>query len=169
MTVVNGLRLAYRGFVTGLAAGYAWLATALLLGALLESDPLAALRPLVHAVAPSADASSATAFVLGFALVQLGSAAVGMVFAYFFARFFTMRSTLAIATPCFAVLAWALLVATIGRGGDVLGLAVTPLLATLAYGVLLGAGLPLRGEVLRGDALRGSGLGGQPDSGSPVT
>ena len=26
MTVVNGLRLAYRGFVTGLAAGYVWLA-----------------------------------------------------------------------------------------------------------------------------------------------
>jgi hypothetical protein len=31
-----------------------------------------------------------------------------------------------------------------------LGLALAPLVATVAYGLLLGAGLPLRGDVLRG-------------------
>lgn len=150
MTVVNGLRLAYRGFVTGLAAGYAWLATAMLIGAVAESDPLAALRPFAGALVPAAGASSPLAFVLGFALVQLGAAAVGMVFAYFFARFFTARATLAIAAPCFALLAWGLLAAALGHSdGGAVGLAATPLLATLIYGVMLGAGLPLRGDVLR--------------------
>ena len=161
MTVVNGLRLAYRGFVTGLASGYAWLATAMLIGALVERDPLVALRPFVEILLPASGGSSSTAFVLGFALVQLGAATLGMVFAYFFARFFTTRSTLAIAAPCFAVLAWALLATSITRSaGEALGLAVTPLLATLAYGLLLGAGLPLRGEVLRPDVGTGEGMAG---------
>ena len=154
MTVVNGLRLAYLGFVTGLAAGYAWLATALGMGALLEGDPLAALRPLAAAILPAAGGSTAAAFVLGFALVQLGAAATGMVFAYVFGRFFTRRSTLALAAPAFATLAWALLAALLDRssGAAALGLAATPILATIAYGLLLGAGLPVRGEVLRGAA-----------------
>jgi hypothetical protein len=40
-----------------------------------------------------------------------------------------------------------------GAGGDGIGglaLAAPPLAATVAYGLLLGAGLPLRGDVLRG-------------------
>lgn len=151
MTVVNGLRLAYRGFVTGLAAGYVWLAVAMLVGTLLQADPLASLRPLVRLMAPAAaHGDIATAFVLGFALVQLGSAAVGMLFAYFFGRFFTVRTTVALAGPCFALLAWALLWAAAGgAGSESVATALAPLLATLAYGALLGAGLPLRGEVLR--------------------
>lgn len=149
MTVVNGLRLAYRGFVTGMAAGYAWLATAMLLGALLEGDPLAALRPVVALILPPAGGSTAIAFVLGFALVQLAAAGIGMMFAYFFGRFFTARPTLAVATPCFALLTWALLAAALGSRGAPPGLAAAPLLATLAYGLLLGAGLPLRGDVIR--------------------
>jgi hypothetical protein len=46
-----------------------------------------------------------------------------------------------------------------GAGGDGiggLGLAAPPLAATVAYGLLLGAGLPLRGEVLRGPEASGS-------------
>jgi hypothetical protein len=149
MTLVNGLRLAYRGFVTGLAAGYAWLATAMLAGAILQADALAALRPVVALLAPGRN-DSATAFVIGFAAVQLAAAGVGMIFAYFFARFFTVRSTVALAAPCFALLAWALIAAVIGDRTDVrAGLALVPVLATLAYGALLGAGLPLRGDVLR--------------------
>ena len=149
MTLVNGLRLAYRGFVTGLAAGYAWLATAMLAGMVLQADALAALRPIV-ALLPAARHDSATAFVIGFAAVQLAAAGLGMLFAYFFARFFTVRSTVALAAPCFALLAWALLAAVIGERSDMTaGLALIPVLATLAYGALLGAGLPLRGEVLR--------------------
>jgi hypothetical protein len=152
MTVVNGLRLAYRGFITGLAAGYVWLATALVIGALLDRDSLFALRPIVGAILPGADPEAPSAFVLAFALVQLASATVGMVFAYFFARFFTIRGTVAIAAPCFALLAWALLAVALGArtGEEALGLTMAPLLATVAYGLLLGASLPLRGEVLRG-------------------
>jgi hypothetical protein len=151
MTSVNGLRLAYRGFVTGLAAGYAWLAVAMVYAALTQGDPLVPVRPLATLVMPASGGSSATAFVLGFGLVQLAGATVGMCFAYFFGRYFTTRPTMAAAAPCFALLAWALAAAAIGaRSGDgALGLALAPLLATLAYGVMLGAGVPLRGEVLR--------------------
>jgi hypothetical protein len=152
MTSVIGLRLAYRGFVTGLAAGYVWLATAMGLAALLHGDPLSPLRPLASLVLPAAGGSASTSFVLGFGLVQLAAAMVGMCFSYFFGRFFTARPTLAAAAPCFALLAWALIATGAGwRSGDGdLGLAAAPVLATVAYGLLLGAGLPLRGEVLRG-------------------
>jgi hypothetical protein len=151
MTIVNGLRLAYRGFVTGLAAGYVWLATAMVLGALLHDDALQPLRPLAELILPAAGGSAETSFVLGFGLVQLAAGLVGMCFSYFFGRFFTVRPTLAVAAPCFALLAWALMAA--GAGGDGIGglaLAAPPLAATVAYGLLLGAGLPLRGDVLRG-------------------
>lgn len=158
MTVVNGLRLAYRGFVTGLAAGYVWLAIAMLAGALLEGDPLAALRPLVELLAPG-QAGAVTAFVISFALVQLAAATLGMIFAYFFGRFFTVRSTVAIAAPCFALLSWALVAALGATAGWDLEPALAPLLATLVYGLLLGAGLPLRGEVLRAPAARPDGAG----------
>lgn len=151
MTTVNGLRLAYRGFVTGLAAGYVWMATAMGLAALLYGDALDPLRPLASLILPAAGGSPATSFVLGFGLVQLTAATVGMCFSYFFGRFFTARPTLAVAAPCFALLAWALLATGAGwRSGDAdLGLAAAPVIATLAYGLLLGAGLPLRGDVTR--------------------
>ena len=152
MTIVNGLRLAYRGFVTGLAAGYVWLATAMVLGWLLHDDALQPLRPLAELILPAAGGSAAASFVLGFGLVQLAAATVGMCFSYFFGRFFTVRPTLAAAAPCFALLAWALFAAGAGLSDGIgpLGLALAPLVATVAYGLLLGAGLPLRGDVLRG-------------------
>lgn len=150
MTNVNGLRLAYRGFVTGLAAGYAWLAVAMVFAALVQGDALAPLRPLAALILPAAGGSAASSFVIGFGLVQLAAATIGMCFAYFFGRFFTVRPTLAAAAPCFALLAWALLAGAGDHFGESqLGTAVAPLLATLAYGLLLGAGLPLRSEVLR--------------------
>jgi hypothetical protein len=165
MTNLIGLRLAYRGFVTGLAAGYVWLATAMGIAALIDGDPLAPLQPFARSVLPSAgDGSQAAAFVLGFALVQLGSALIGMLFSYFFGRFFTIRRTLAAAAPCFALLAWALLATLVGRssGQPDIGTSVAPLLATLAYGVLLGAGLPVRADVARYPTPASA-------SGSPVT
>ncbi len=134
------------------AAGYVWLATAMVLGWLLHDDPLHPLRPLAELILPAAGGSAATSFVLGFGLVQLAAATLGMCFSYFFGRFFTVRPTLAAAAPCFALLAWALFAAGAGTSDGIgqLGLAVAPLVATVAYGLLLGAGLPLRGDVLRG-------------------
>jgi hypothetical protein len=149
MTVVNGLRLASRGFLTGLAAGYVWLATAVLLGAL-QGDMLAAVRPVMELISHAAGANL-LALALGIGLVLLGAASIGMVFAYFFGRFFTVRTTLLLATPCFALLAWALLAGALGAatGRPSYGLAIAPVTATLIYGVLLGAALPVRGDVLR--------------------
>jgi hypothetical protein len=150
VTEINGLRLAYRGFVTGLAGGYVWAAIGMTFGALAVGDPLFALRPFALAVSPLADAP-ALAFVLGFAAVQIGGALVGMLFAYFFARFFTVRATLTIAAPAVALLAWALIAAAFTRDVDAAAFArhAAPVLATLAYGLLLAAGIPVRGEVTR--------------------
>jgi hypothetical protein len=151
MTEVIGLRLAYRGLVTGLAAAYAWVAVAMLSAALLGADPLAPLRPLANALSPVVAGRSELAFVLGLGAIQLGGGMIGMCFAYFFGRFFTVRSTLAIAAPAFALLAWALLAAGLTGLGtpESLVLSSAPLLGTVAYGILLGQGLPLRGDVLR--------------------
>ena len=148
MTEVMGLRLAYRGFVTGLAGAYVWAAIAMLLGAALHGDPLHPLRPLAIAITPVAD-SPELAFVLGLIAIQAGGALVGMCFAYFFARFFTVRATLSVAAPVVALLAWALIAAGLARGlGVPMGtLELAPILATVGYGVLLGAGVPVRGEV----------------------
>ncbi len=148
MTEVMGLRLAYRGFVTGLAGAYVWAAIAMLLGAALHGDPLRPLRPLAIAVSPVADTPE-LAFVLGLFAIQAGGALVGMCFAYFFARFFTVRATLATAAPVVALLAWALIAAGLARGlgVPVLAAELAPILATVGYGVLLGAGVPVRGEV----------------------
>lgn len=161
MTSLIGLRLAYRGFITGLAAGYVWIATAMGVAGLIDGDALAPLRPFAEVLLPAsprlaggvagADGSRAAAFVLGFALVQLAAAVLGMLFAYFFGRFFTIRRTLATAAPCFAILSWALLATLVGQriGQPSLGIAAAPVLATLAYGLLLGAGLPIRDDVAR--------------------
>lgn len=150
MTEINGLRLAYRGFVSGLAGGYAWAAIAMAVGGLAVDDPLFALRPIAGAFIGFA-ATDALAFVLGFAAIQLGGAVLGMLFAYFFGRFFTVRPTLAIAAPIVALLAWGLIAAAFTRDTDGAALAqhAVPVLATLGYGILLAAGLPVRGDVTR--------------------
>ncbi len=150
MTEINGLRLAYRGFIAGLAGAYAWVAIGMGFSALFTGDPLYALRPFALAVTPIADTPE-LAFVLGFAAVQIGGALVGMLFAYFFARFFTVRATLTVAAPVVALLAWGLIAAAFTR--DVDGALFTrhavPVLATLGYGLLLAAGVPVRGDVTR--------------------
>jgi len=150
MTEVNGLRLAYRGFITGLAGGYVWTAIAMLLSALADGDPLRPLRPVALALWPFAG-SPELAFVLGLAGVQAGGAVVGMCFAYFFARFFTVRTTLAVAAPVFTLLAWGLIASVVARDTGIVEFATHPVpaLASLGYGLMLGLALPLRGEVTR--------------------
>ncbi len=150
MTEVNGLRLAYRGFVAGLAGGYVWAAIAMVLSALAEGDPLAPIRPVALALSPIAG-SPELAFVLGMAALQAGGALVGMCFAYFFARFFTARATLAVAAPAFTLLVWGLIGAVVARDSDIVEFATHPIpaIASLGYGLLLGAAIPLRGEVSR--------------------
>lgn len=163
MTEINGLRLAYRGFVSGLAAGYVWAAIAMALAGIAFGDPLRALRPFAEALVPVA-APSELAFVLGLGAVQAGGALVGMCFAYFFGRFFTVRATVAAAGPCFALLIWGLVAAIgLGSGGEP-GWAFAghpiAILATIGFGLLLGGAVPLRGDVTRA---------GQTQSGSPST
>ena len=152
MTEVNGLRLAYRGFVAGLAGGYIWVAIAMTLAAIMRADPLLPLRPFALAVTPLAG-SSELAFVIGLMAVQTAGALVGMCFAYFFARFFTVTATLRIAAPAVALLAWALIAAAADVTPRVAAAdwqaQIVPLIATLGYAVLLGAWVPVRGEVIR--------------------
>ena len=150
MTDVNGLRLAYRGFIAGLAGGYVWAAIAMLLAALAEGDPLRPLRPLALALTPVAG-SPELAFVLGLAAVQAGGAVIGMCFAYFFARFFTVRTTLAVAAPVFTLLVWGLIATVVARDSGIVEFSTHPVpaLASIGYGLLLGLSLPLRGEVAR--------------------
>lgn len=159
MTEVNGLRLAYRGLISGLAAGYVWAAIAMCLAAAAFGDPLRPLRPFADALA-GAGTTPELGFVLGLFAVQAGGALVGMVFAYFFGRFFTVRPTVAAAGPCFALLVWGLVAGTGAVTGAEIDLAVHPItvLATIGFGLLLGAAVPLRGDVLR-----------QPSTGSPST
>lgn len=150
MTEVNGLRLAYRGFVTGLAGGYVWAAIAMVASALANGDPLRPIRPLALALSPLAG-SPELAFLLGLAALQAGGALVGMCFAYFFARFFTARATLAVAAPAFTLLVWGMIAAVVARDSGIVEFATHPIpaLASLGYGLLLGAALPLRGAVMR--------------------
>ncbi len=149
MTEINGLRLAYRGFVTGLAGSYIWLALAMAAAGLLVGDPLAPLRPIAGAVSPMAT-SSELAFVVGLMVVQAGGGLVGICFAYFFARFFTVRSTLLAAAPVFTLLAGALLHAGLSSLVSVPSTIVPVfVIAWLGFGLLLGTGVPVRGEVLR--------------------
>ena len=150
MTEVNGLRLAYKGFVGGLAGGYVWAAIAMLLAALMHGDPLRAIEPFALAMAPVA-ASPELAFVFGLLAVQAGGALVGMTFAYFFGRFFTVRATLAIAAPVASLLAWALVAASLQQGMPDVELVAGPIaiMATIGYGLIVGASVPVRGEVTR--------------------
>jgi hypothetical protein len=158
MTEVNGLRLAYRGLISGIAGGYVWAAIAMTLAGIAFGDPLRPLRPFADALL-AVTTTPELAFVLGLGAAQAGGALVGMCFAYFFGRFFTVRATVAAAGPCFALLVWGLLAVVLEtRSGD--GFAVHPIaiLATIGFGLLLGGAVPLRGEVAR-----------YPGSGSPST
>jgi hypothetical protein len=150
MTDVNGLRLAYRGFVAGLAGAYVWAAVVMTLSGLFAGDPLAPLRPIALAISPLAG-SPELAFVVGLASVQAAGALVGMCFAYFIARFFTVRATMRVAAPVTALLAWGLIAAVLeaeGVGAPPAFQAVA-IVATIGYGLLLGARVPVRGEVVR--------------------
>ena len=150
MTDVNGLRLAYRGFIAGLAGAYVWAAVVMTLSGWLVSDPLAPLRPIALAISPMAG-SRELAFVLGLAAVQAAGALVGMCFAYFVARFFTVRATMRIAAPVTAILAWGLVAAVLEA--EQVGLPpafhAVAVIGAIGYGMLLGARIPVRGEVAR--------------------
>jgi hypothetical protein len=150
MTEVNGLRLAYKGFVGGLAGGYVWAAIAMLLAGIFHGDPLRALEPFAVTLTPVAG-SPELAFVLGLAAVQAAGALIGMCFAYFFGRFFTVRATLSTAAPIAALLAWGIIAASLGRAmpGIELTAAWISVLATIGYGLVLGATVPVRGTVAR--------------------
>lgn len=150
MTDVNGPRLAYRGFVAGLAGAYIWAALAMTLSALLSADPLAPLRPIALAISPLAG-SPELAFVLGLATVQAAGALLGMSFAYFMARFFTVRATMRVAAPVTAILAWGLIAAVLEaeQVGVTPGFHAVAVIGAMGYGLLLGARVPLRGEVTR--------------------
>ena len=153
MTDVNGLRLAYRGFVAGLAGAYVWAAVVMTLAGLLLADPLAPLRPIALAISPLAG-SPELAFVLGLAAIQAAGALVGMCFAYFMARFFTVRATMRIAAPVTALLAWGLIAAVLEaeRVGIPPAFHAVAVIGTIGYGLLLGARVPVRGEVERASA-----------------
>jgi hypothetical protein len=150
VTDVNGLRLAYRGFVSGLAGAYVWAAIAMTLSGLVHGDPIAPLRPIATAIMPVAG-STELAFVLGLGGAQAVGGLVGMCFAYFFARFFTVRATLGIAGPAAAVLAWSVLQLGIGGAADAIppSLQAIMVAAAVGYGLLLGVNVPVRGEVIR--------------------
>jgi hypothetical protein len=150
MTEVNGLRLAYRGFVAGLAGAYVWVAIAMTLSAIIHADALLALRPFALAISPLAG-SAELAFVLGLMAVQAAGALVGMCFAYFFARFFTVKATLRLAAPAVALLAWSLIASAVSAisPAAVLPNQLAAVVATLGYAVVLGAWVPVRGDVMR--------------------
>ena len=157
MTEVNGFRLAYRGLVAGLSAGWIWLA--IVLGGLLlaGTDPLGATRAL-------GNGSTASGLIAALGLAQALAGGIGLVFAYFFGRYFTVRGTLAAAGPAFALLCW-LAVSRLTDGAGLGGTAQAVLvIAAVAYGLVLGSALPTRGEVLR-HAMRPAGYSG----GSPST
>jgi hypothetical protein len=140
MTEVNGLRLAYRGLVAGLAAGYVWAAVAML-GAILSGErawlPLGLLG----------GGAGRDELALGIGTLQVASGGAGMIFAYFFGRFFTVRETLVVAAPCFALLVWLLAGLLLPARDVTLQLVLAG--ATVLYGTFLGLGLPTRGEVAR--------------------
>ncbi|HEX2222203.1 MAG TPA: hypothetical protein VHK06_06725 [Candidatus Limnocylindria bacterium] len=152
MTEINGLRLAYRGLVAGLAGGYLWLALAMLLSAP-SGDPLAPARTIADAVPMGGSLAPGAAFVVGLGLIQVAAGTIGICFAYFVARYLTIRPTVAVAAPCVALLVWFVLAERIAAasGDDMAGIAarVSLLVATLVYGIVLGAAVPTRRQVER--------------------
>jgi hypothetical protein len=150
VTEVNGLRLAYRGFVAGLAGGYVWAALAMVLASIFHGDPLEPLRPIALAVHPLAGTPE-LAFVVGLAAIQAAGGMIGMTFAYFFGRFFTVRPTLVTAAPMVTVLVWVFVAAAVAGETSITEFATSPIgvVATIGYGLLVGIWIPLRGEVTR--------------------
>jgi hypothetical protein len=145
MTDVNGLHLAYRGLVAGLAGGWVWLAIALGGLRMAGVDPLGATAFLGNGTLGSG-------LIGSLAVAQLVTGGIGMLFAYFFARYFTVRVTLAIAAPAFALLAWLALARLVdGTWLTVTRYAVLTI-AAIGYGLMLGGAVPVRGEVLRHQA-----------------
>jgi hypothetical protein len=162
VTEVNGLRLAYRGFVAGLAGGYVWAALAMVLAGLVHADPLQPLRPIALAITPMAGTPE-LAFVIGLAAIQAAGGIIGMTFAYFFGRFFTVRPTVVAAAPLVTLLIWGIVAIAVAGETSITDYATSPIgvVATIGYGVLVGVWIPLRGEVTRPSS---------PDqSGSPST
>jgi hypothetical protein len=148
MTEIYGLRLAYRGLIAGLAGGYVWLAVAMVMswpitGPLGPVQLLAAVAPDRLALAPG------SSFLLALMLVELTAGAMGLGFAYFLGRYFTVRRTLAAAGPCFALLAWLAVSEGLGVSRLPLTVQVGLAFATLLYGTLLGAAVPTRPELVR--------------------
>src|SRR5687768_651658 len=86
----------------------------MVLAGVVHGDPLRALEPFARTLTPVAG-SPETAFVLGLLAVQAGGALIGMCFASFFGRFFTVHGTLAVAAPAAAVLAWGIIQAKLSR------------------------------------------------------
>jgi hypothetical protein len=74
-----------------------------------------------------------------------------MCFAYFFARFFTVKATLRVAAPAVALLSWALIASAVSvlSPGAVVASQAVAVVATLGYAAVLGAWVPVRGEVTR--------------------
>jgi hypothetical protein len=143
MTEVNGLHLAFRGLIAGLAAGWVWVAVALTGLVLAGTDPLAATTHLGNGTAGSG-------LISALAIAQVGAGGIGLVFAYFFGRYFTVRGTLAVAALAFAVLGW--LATAYVLDGSWLSITRQAILtlAAVAYGAMLGGAVPTRTEVLRG-------------------
>lgn len=150
MNEINGLRLAYRGFVAGLAGGYIWAALAMTMAGLLHADPLRPLRPIALAITPLAG-SSELGFVVGLAAVQAGGGLTGMLVAYFVARYFTVRPMLVAAAPLAALLVWMVTAVVVAADTSTreFASAPIPIVATIGYGLLLGVAVPVRGEVAR--------------------
>lgn len=152
MTEIYGIRLAYRGLIAGLAGAYCWLAIAML-ASMAAGHPLGPLQ-LLASVGPGGwSTPPGDAFATGLGMVLVAGGGIGMLFAYFFGRFFTVRRTLAAAGPCVAVLAWWLLSGPLGAAAQVepwrLGTSAAMVLSALAYGLVIGTMVPVRGEVLR--------------------
>jgi hypothetical protein len=142
MTEVNGLHLAFRGLVAGLAGGWVWLAIALGGLRMADVDPLGATAFLGNGTLGSG-------LIGSLAVAQLVTGGIGMLFAYFFARYFTVRATLAIAATAFALLAWLALSKLLDGSWLTVTRYAVLTIAAMAYGLMLGGAVPVRGEVLR--------------------
>ena len=75
---------------------------------------------------------------------------IGLVFAYFFGRYFTVRGTLAVAALAFAILCWLATAYVLDGSWLSLTRQAVLTLAAVAYGAMLGGAVPTRSEVLRG-------------------
>jgi hypothetical protein len=150
---VDGFRLAYRGLIAGLVGAYLWVAGAMVAGLLVAGDPVSPLRTVGLAASPAwiADPSLHWLPVLA-ALAQAGGGLAGVLFAYFVARYFTVRRTLAIAGTCVGLLlGWAVLGSLVPPGDPTPAApaALAIAVGSIWYGVFIGLEVPLRGDVER--------------------